>query len=217
MANMMDIGARSLFDEDDDIFRSSVRRFMREELAPNHARYEAQGHVDRELWNKLGEQGFLGVAISDEVGGIGGSFKDEAIVLEEQCYAHCHAPAITVHSTIVMPYFANYGTPEQKEKYMPLLSSGEMVGAIAMTEPDAGSDLQGIRTRAKREGENGDFILNGSKVFITNGILSKLVIVVAITDPTARSNAHGITLFLVEDGMPGFKKGKNLNKVGMKA
>jgi long-chain-acyl-CoA dehydrogenase len=105
----------------------------------------------------------------------------------------------------------------QIDKFMPLLSSGEMVGAIAMTEPDAGSDLQGIRTKAQRDGENGDFILNGSKVFITNGILSDVVIVVAITDPTAKSNAHGITLFLVEDGMPGFKKGKNLNKVGYKA
>jgi len=214
MDNMMDIGARSIFDEDHDIFRSSVRRFMRDELAANHARYEAQGQVDRELWNKLGEQGFLGVAISDQVGGIGGSFKDETIVLEEQSYAHCHAPAITVHSTIVMPYFAHYGTPEQKDYYIPKMTSGEFVGAIGMTEPDAGSDLQGIRTRAKKDGD--DYILNGSKVFITNGILADVVIVVAITDPNARSKAHGISLFVVEQGMPGFKKGRNLNKLGLK-
>ena len=198
MPNMMDIGSRAIFDEDHDIFRSSARRFMRDELAPQHAKYEAQGHVDRELWNKLGEQGFLGVAISDEVGGIGGSFKDETIVLEEQSYAHCHAPAITVHSTIVMPYFANYGTTEQKEYYIPKMTSGELVGAIGMTEPDAGSDLQGIRTRAKKDGD--DYILNGSKVFITNGILADVVIVVAITDPDARSKAHGISLFIVEEG-----------------
>lgn len=214
MPNMLDIGSRSIFDEDQDIFRASTRRFMRDELAPNHKRYEAQGHVDRHLWNQLGDQGFLGVAISDEVGGIGGTFKEEAIVLEEQAYAHCHAPAITVHSTIVMPYFANYGTPEQKSHYIPKMTSGEMVGAIGMTEPDAGSDLQGIRTRAKKDGD--DYILNGSKVFITNGILADVCIVVAITDPEARSKAHGISLFIVEEGMPGFKKGRNLKKLGLK-
>ena len=165
MPSMLDIGSRSIFDEDHDIFRASVRRFMRDHLAPAHKWYESQGHVDRQLWNQLGEQGFLGVAIPAEDGGIGGTFKDEAIVLEEQAYAHCHAPAITVHSTIVMPYIAHYGTSEQKEIYMPKLTSGEMVGAIAMTEPDAGSDLQGVRTRAKKDGD--DYILNGSKVFIS--------------------------------------------------
>jgi len=214
MPNMMDIGSRSIFDEDHDIFRSSVRRYMRDELAPNHKHYEAQGHVDRHLWNQLGEQGFLGVAIPEEVGGIGGTFKDEAIILEEQVYAHCHAPAIAVHSSIVMPYFANYGTPEQKEYYIPKLTSGEFVGAIGMTEPDAGSDLQGVRTRAKKDGD--DYILNGSKVFITNGILADVVIAVAITDSDAKSKAHGISLFIVEEGMPGFKKGRNLNKLGLK-
>jgi len=217
MPNLMDIGSRSIFNEDHDMFRESARKFFREVLHPQHKKFEADGKVSRDIWRELGKMGFLGISLPAEKGGVGGTFLDEAIVLEEQAYAHCHAPAITVHSTIVMPYITNYGTPEQIEKYMPLLSSGEMVGAIAMTEPDAGSDLQGIRTKAKRDGENGDFILNGSKVFITNGILSNLVIVVAITDPTAKSNAHGITLFLVEDGTPGFKKGKNLNKVGMKA
>jgi len=217
MQNMMDIGSRSIFNEDHDMFRESARKFFRDVLHPQHKKFEADGRVSREIWQELGKMGFLGISLPAEKGGVGGTFLDEAIVLEEQAYAHCHAPAITVHSTIVMPYIVNYGTPEQIDKFMPLLSSGEMVGAIAMTEPDAGSDLQGIRTKAKRDGENGDFILNGSKVFITNGILSDVVIVVAITDPTAKSNAHGITLFLVEDGMPGFKKGKNLNKVGYKA
>jgi len=215
MPNMMDIGSRSIFDEDHDIFRSSVRRFFREEVAPEHKRFEEQGHVDRNVWNKLGEQGFLGVSIAAEDGGIGGTFKDETIVLEEQIYAHCHAPAIGLHSTIVMPYFAHLGTKEQKDYYMPKLVSGEMVSAIGMTEPDAGSDLQGIRTRAVKDGD--DYILNGSKVFITNGILADVVVVVAITDANAKSKAHGITLFIVEDGMKGFKKGRNLNKLGMKA
>jgi len=215
MPNMMDIGSRSIFDEDHDIFRSSVRKFMRNELAPEHKRYEAQGCVDRDMWNRMGEQGFLGTSIAAEKGGIGGTFKDEAIVLEEQIYANCHAPAIGLHGTIVMPYFANYGTKDQKDYYMPKLVSGEMVAAIAMTEPDAGSDLQGIRTNAKKDGD--DYILNGSKVFITNGILADVVVVVAITDANAKAKAHGISLFVVEDGMKGFKKGRNLNKLGMKA
>jgi len=212
---MMDIGTRRIFNEDHDMFRENARKFFRDQLAPEHKRYESQGHVDRQTWLDLGGMGLLGVAVDAEVGGVGGSFKDEAVVLEEQIYAHCHAPAIMVHSTIVMPYFAHYGTPEQIEKYIPAMSSGEMVGAIAMTEPDAGSDLQGIRTRAVADGDD-HYILNGSKVFITNGILSDVVVVVAITDPGAKSNAHGITLFAVDAGTPGFKKGRNLNKLGMK-
>jgi len=212
----MAIGTRGIFDEDHDMFRENARKFFREQVAPNHKGFEAAGKVDRETWRACGQMGLLGVSIPTEKGGaVGGSFKDEAIVLEEQVYAHCHAPAIPVHSTIVMPYFANYGTPEQVERFLPALSSGEMVGAIAMTEPDAGSDLQGIRTRAVRDGDD-HYVINGSKVFITNGILADVVVVVTITDPEAKSNAHGITLFAVEEGMPGFKKGRNLNKLGMK-
>jgi len=213
--DLMAIGTRGIFNEDHDLFRENARKFFREQLAPQHKKFEEAGRVDRETWRACGDMGLLGVSISAEKGGIGGSFKDEAIAMEEQVYAHCHAPAIPVHSTIVMPYFANYGTPEQVNKYIPAMTSGEMVGAIAMTEPDAGSDLQGIRTRAVQDGD--DYIINGSKVFITNGILSNVVVVVAITDPNAKSNAHGITLFAVEDGTPGFKKGRNLNKLGMKA
>lgn len=212
----MAIGSRGIYDADHDLFRENARKFFREQLAPQHKRFEANGAVDRETWRACGEMGLLGVSIPAEKGGVGGSFKDEAIVMEEQVYAHCHAPAIPVHSAIVMPYFANYGTPEQVDKYIPAMTAGEMVGAIAMTEPDAGSDLQGIRTRAVKDGDD-HFIINGSKVFITNGILSDVVVVVAITDPQAKSNAHGITLFAVEAGTPGFKKGRNLNKLGMKA
>ena len=217
MSNFMDIGSRSIFDEDHDIFRESARRFFRDVVHPEHKKFEADGKVSREVWKELGRMGFLGTSLPAEKGGIGGTFLDETIVIEEQAYAHCHAPSLIVHGTICMPYIVKYGTPEQVDKFMPLLTSGEKVCAIAMTEPDAGSDLQGIRTNAKQEREGGDFILNGSKVFITNGIHADVVIVVAITDSKARSNAHGITLFLVEEGMPGFKKGRNLNKVGSKA
>lgn len=135
-------------------------------------------------------------------------------MLEEQCYAFSPSPSITVHSTICLPYFANYATKEQIDTYMPGFISGERVCAVAMTEPDAGSDLQGIRTHAKADGD--DFIINGSKTYITNGILANTVIVVTVTDPDAKSRAHGISLLLVEDGMPGFKRGKNLKKLGYK-
>ena len=212
--DLLALGTRRIFNQDHDMFRENARKFFRDQLAPQHKQFEAAGKVSKDTWKTLGSMGLLGVAIPAEKGGIGGSFKDEAIVLEEQVYAHCHAPAITVHSTIVMPYFAKYGTPEQVEKYLSAMTAGEKVGAIAMTEPDAGSDLQGIRTRAKADGD--DFIINGSKVFITNGILSDVVIVVAITDPNAKSLAHGITLFAVDEGTEGFKKGRNLNKLGLK-
>ncbi len=215
MGNLMDIGSRRIFDADSDIFRESVRRFMREELAPLQDSFEEQGMPTKECWKALGEQGLLGVAVAAEDGGIGGSFKEESVVIEEQAYAHCYSPNLIVHSTICMPYFAKYGTQEQKDKYLPALTAGERVCAIAMTEPDAGSDLQGIRTTAKKDGD--DYILNGSKVFITNGIVADTHIVVAITDGDAKSKAHGVSLFIVEDGMKGFNKGRNLKKLGLKA
>jgi len=187
---------------------------MREELAPLQDGFEAMGQPTREIWQKLGQQGLLGVAVPAEVGGVGGTFKDEAIVIEEMSYAHCYSPNLIVHSTICIPYFANYGSPEQRERFIPALVAGERVAAIAMTEPDAGSDLQGVRTNAKKDGD--DYILNGSKVFITNGIVADTHIVAAITAPEAKSKAHGISLLVVEDGMKGFKKGRNLNKLGLK-
>eukprot|EP00095_Tigriopus_kingsejongensis_P002688 snap_masked-scaffold2248_size18162-processed-gene-0.1 protein:Tk02688 transcript:snap_masked-scaffold2248_size18162-processed-gene-0.1-mRNA-1 annotation:"long-chain specific acyl- mitochondrial precursor" len=214
MDNLMDIGSRSIFNEDHDLFRENVRRFMRDELAPRQAEFEERGMPSAEIWAQLGQQGLLGTSIRAEVGGVGGTFKDEAIVLEEQAYAHCASPAITVHSTIVLPYFQNYGTPEQQAQFIPDLVAGQRVAAIGMTEPDAGSDLQGIRTHAQADGD--DFILNGSKVFITNGIVADVHVIVAVTDASAKSKAHGISLFIVEDGMPGFTKGQNLKKMGLK-
>merc|ERR1711976_598916 len=130
-------------------------------------------------------------------------------------YVNCSGPGFALHSDIVLPYITNYGSPEQIEKFVPKMMSGKCIGAIAMTEPGAGSDLQGMRTNAKKDGD--DWILNGSKVFITNGWMAGVVIVCAITNPEAKSPAHGISLFLVEEGMPGFKKGRKLDKLGFKA
>lgn len=212
---MLDIGTRSIFNEDHDILRSSVRKFFNEEVLPYHAQWEKDGNISRECWQKAGEQGLLGTDTPAEFGGIGGDFKDAAIIMEEQSYVNCSGPGFALHSQIVMPYITHYGTPEQIEKFIPELVAGTKIGAIAMTEPGAGSDLQGVRTSAVKDGD--DWILNGSKTFITNGYMSDVVIVVAVTNPTAKSRAHGISLFLVEEGMAGFRKGKKLEKMGMKA
>lgn len=212
---MLDIGVRRIFDEEHDMFRQNVRRFFQEEVIPQHEKWENDGQVSREIWERAGENGLLGVATPEEFGGIGGDFLMTSIVMEEQSYSNCSGPGWALHSDIVMPYITHYGSKEQIEKFIPAMTAGKCIGAIAMTEPGAGSDLQGIRTNARRDGD--DYILNGSKVFITNGYMSDLVIVVAITDPKAKSAAHGISLFLVEEGMEGFKKGRKLKKMGLKA
>ncbi|XP_041460853.1 long-chain specific acyl-CoA dehydrogenase, mitochondrial-like [Lytechinus variegatus] len=212
---MMDIGTRAIFGEEHDMFRTSARRFFQEEVAPNQDRYEKQRHVDREIWEKMGAAGLLGVAIPADKGGVGGDLLMTAITWEEQAYVNGAGTSFPLHSDIVMPYIEEYGTQEQIEKFLPDMAAGKKIGAIAMTEPSAGSDLQGIKTIAKKDGD--DYILNGSKVFITNGFLSDVVIVVAITDLSAQKKAHGIGLFLVEEGMPGFTKGRPLEKVGQKA
>ncbi|XP_076031597.1 long-chain specific acyl-CoA dehydrogenase, mitochondrial-like [Oratosquilla oratoria] len=212
---MMDIGTRTIFNEDHDILRSSVRKFFQEEVLPHHAEWEKKGEITRECWEKAGEQGMLGTDTPAEAGGIGGDFKDAAIIMEEQSYCNCSGPGFALHSQIVMPYITHYGTPEQIDKFIPDMTAGLKIGAIAMTEPGAGSDLQGIRTYAKKDGD--DYILNGSKTFITNGWMSDVVVVVAVTNPDAKSKAHGISLFLVEEGMEGFRKGLKLEKMGMKA
>ncbi|KAH0504700.1 Long-chain specific acyl-CoA dehydrogenase, mitochondrial [Microtus ochrogaster] len=212
---LTDIGIRRIFSTEHDIFRESVRKFFQEDVVPYHTEWEKAGEVSREVWEKAGKQGLLGVNIAEEHGGIGGDLYSTAITWEEQAYSNCTGPGFSLHSDIVMPYIANYGTKEQIERFIPQMTAGKCIGAIAMTEPGAGSDLQGVRTNAKRSGS--DWILNGSKVFITNGWLSDLVIVVAITNREARSPAHGISLFLVENGMKGFIKGRKLHKMGMKA
>ncbi|GAB1285053.1 Long-chain specific acyl-CoA dehydrogenase, mitochondrial [Apodemus speciosus] len=206
---LTDIGIRRIFSSEHDIFRESVRKFFQEEVIPYHTEWEKAGEVSREVWEKAGKQGLLGINIAEKHGGIGGDLFSTAVTWEEQ------GPGFSLHSDIVMPYIANYGTKEQIERFIPQMTAGKCIGAIAMTEPGAGSDLQGVRTNAKKSGS--DWILNGSKVFITNGWLSDLVIVVAVTNREARSPAHGISLFLVENGMKGFIKGRKLHKMGMKA
>merc|ERR1712179_336286 len=214
MGTMLDIGSRNIFNSDQDMFREQVRRWMRERLAPQQVPFEEDGQPSKEIWREMGAQGLLGVSTPAEVGGIGASFLEEAIVAEEMSYANCASPAMAVHSTICMPYLTHYGTVEQQEHYLPLMTAGECIASIAMTEPDAGSDLQGIRTSAKRDGD--DWIINGSKIYITNGWLTDCCVVVAKTGDSKRA-AHGVSLFLVDADTPGFHKGRKLQKLGLKS
>ena len=214
-ARMTDIGTRRIFDEDHDMFRETVRKWFDNVVKPEHHKWEQTGTVPKEIWEDAGANGLLGCQTSDEFGGIGADVLHAAIVWEEQSYSYASGPGFALHSDICMPYIEHFGTLEQKQKYLAAMTEGKCISAIAMTEPSAGSDLQGIRTYAKRDGD--DWILNGSKTFITNGQNADLVIVVAITNPEAKSNAHGISLFLIEEGDEGFSKGKNLKKLGMKA
>ncbi len=204
---------RTLFEEEHNIFRESVRRFYDEHIMPHHAQWEKDGQISRDAWREAGKQGLLCMPIPEEYGGAGADKLYSIIMMEEQARAGASGPGFGLHSEIVAPYILNYGTEEQKKKYLPKLISGEMIGAIAMTEPAAGSDLQGVKTRAVRDGD--DYVINGSKTFITNGYMCDLVIVVTKTDPEA--GAKGTTLFLVEAGTPGFEKGRNLDKLGLKA
>jgi len=215
MDKMTDIGSRRIYSADQDMFRESVRRYMREELVPQQASFEENGQPTKESWQSMGQQGLLGVNISAEVGGIGGTFLDEMIVAEEMSYAFVQSPAMALHSTIVMPYIAHYGTKEQQDRYIPEMTAGNCVASIGMTEPDAGSDLQGIRTNARKDGS--DWIINGSKIYITNGWLTDCCVVVAKTKADAKRAAHGVSLFLVDADTPGFHKGRKLKKLGLKA
>ncbi|HEV8559998.1 MAG TPA: acyl-CoA dehydrogenase family protein [Actinophytocola sp.] len=199
-------------DADLDAFRELAHSFCQKELAPHHERWAQAKQVDRELWLKAGEVGLLCLSIPEEYGGGGGTFAHEAVLLEEQAYAGDDAWGNAVHSGIVAHYFNAYGTEEQKRRWLPRLASGELVGAIAMTEPGTGSDLQNIKTRALRDGS--DYVINGSKTFITNGAQAGLVIVVAKTDPDEA--ARGVSLIIVEtEGAQGFRRGRVLDKIGM--
>ena len=205
---------RTLFTPDHESFRDSFRRFMDAEIAPFHAAWEAQGYVDKAVWRKAGELGFLNMSMPSEFGGADADKLFSVIQIEELSAAGFSGIGFGLHSEIVSPYLLHYATDVQKKKYLPKLSSGEMVGAIAMTEPSAGSDLQGIKTTASLQAD-GSYLLNGSKTYITNGWHSDLVIVVAKTNPAA--GAKGTSLFLLEAGTAGFTKGKPLHKLGLKA
>ncbi|MDO9569925.1 MAG: acyl-CoA dehydrogenase family protein [Hydrogenophaga sp.] len=205
---------RTLFNADHEAFRDSFRRFMDKEIAPFHEAWEEQGYVDRAVWNKAGENGFLCMTMPEAYGGSDADKLYSVVQMEELARAGFSGIGYGLHSEIVAPYILHYGTEAQKQKYLPLLASGAMVGAIAMSEPAAGSDLQGVKSTAIRQAD-GSYLLNGSKTFITNGWHADLVIVVAKTDPAA--GAKGTSLLLIERGMPGFEKGKRLKKLGMKA
>jgi acyl-CoA dehydrogenase len=212
---------RTLFTEDHHQFRDTVRRFMDNEVVPFHEAWEEQGYVDREIWRKAGEAGFLCPTMPEEYGGVGVDKLFSVVLIEEQSRVNATGLGFALHSEIVAPYLLHYGSEFLKQKYLPKMATGEMIGAIAMSEPAAGSDLQGIRaTAVKHSGPSGDgtddyYLLNGSKTFITNGWHCDLVVVVAKTDTTL--GAKGISLLVVDTSMAGFTKGKRLKKVGLKA
>ena len=178
---------RTLFSSDHELFRDSVRKFLEQEAVPFHHQWEKDGHVDRALWNKAGEAGMLCSHLPEEYGGMGADFLYSAVVIEEIGRAGLTGIGFSLHSDIAAPYILHYGSEALKRKYLPKLVSGEMVAAIAMTEPGAGSDLQGVKTTAVLDGD--EYVINGSKTFITNGFLADLVIVVAKTDPKAGASA----------------------------
>ena len=205
---------RTLYSPDHEAFRDSFRRFIDKEIAPFHADWEEQGYVDRAVWNKAGDNGFLCMSMPEAYGGSGADRLYSVIQMEELGRAGFSGIGYSLHNEIVAPYIERYGTEAQKVKFLPAMASGAMIGAIAMSEPAAGSDLQGIKTTALKQA-NGSYILNGSKTFITNGWHADMVIVVAKTNPAA--GAKGTSLLLVERGMPGFSVGKRLKKMGLKA
>ena len=205
---------RHLFDADHEAFRETVRAFCDKEIVPHHESWEEAGIVPRELWTAAGAAGLLGFMMPTEYGGGGvRDFRFNAVLIEELTRAQASGVGFTIHTDINSAYLLDYATDEQKARWLPRFCSGETISAIAMTEPEAGSDLQGIKTTAVRDGDH--YVLNGQKTFISNGILADLVVVVAKTDPAA--GAQGISLLVVERGMPGFERGRNLDKIGLKA
>ena len=205
---------REIFEPEHESFRSTVRSFIEKEISPHHEQWEKDGLVDRSVWTRAGELGLLCFDVDEQYGGAGvKDFRYNMVMAEELTRAGVNGPGFLVHTDIIVPYISGLGTDEQKQRWLPGLVSGELISAIAMTEPGAGSDLQGIRTHAVDKGDH--YILNGSKTFISNGILADLVIVVAKTDPEA--GHKGVSLLVVERGMEGFERGRNLDKMGLKA
>lgn len=207
---------RTLFTEEHTLFRDTFRHFVEKEMVPYNEQWEKDGLVSRELWLKAGEQGFLGLCVPEEYGGAGvDDFVYSAIIAEETARVGVSSAGMGMglHNDIVLPYLLAYGTEEQKQRWLPDMCAGKLITAIAMTEPNTGSDLAAVRTTAVRHGDA--YVLNGQKTFITNGILSDVVIVVAKTDPEEKHK--GISLIVVERGMDGFKRGRKLDKMGLKS
>lgn len=204
---------RTLFNADHEAFRDTARRFFRDEIAPHHEKWEAQQHLDRNLWNKAGELGLLCATMPEQYGGSGVDRLYSVILMEEQALSGDSASGFSLHSDIVANYINNFGTEAQKQEWLPKMATGEAVAAVAMTEPGTGSDLQSIRTTAVADGD--DYIVNGSKIFITNGYLCD-VAVVAVKTGDINGGAQSVSLLIMDAKAPGFTKGKPLNKVGMK-
>ncbi len=204
---------RNLFTPEHEIFRDSVRRFVEKEITPYHAQWETEGRVPREVWRKAGEAGLLCCTVPEEYGGAGADFLFSTVVIEELSRAGASGPGFSLHTDIVAPYIYHYGSEDQKRDILPRMVTGEVITAIAMTEPGTGSDLQAVKTSAVADGNH--LVVNGQKTFITNGRNADLIIVVAKTDPD--QGAHGTSLVLVEADREGFSRGRNLEKVGLKA
>jgi acyl-CoA dehydrogenase len=203
---------RTLFSAEHEAFRDSVRRFLEAEVKPHDEKWQEQGYVDKSVWKKAGTNGFLCMSMPEQYGGSGADKLFSMVLIEEQARINNSSLGWGLHSEIVAPYLLNYGSETLKKKYLPKMAAGDMVGAIAMSEPGAGSDLQAVKTSAIKKGDR--FVVNGSKTFITNGWNSDLVIVVAKTDPS--KGAKGTSLVVVDTSMKGFAKGKRLKKMGLK-
>ena len=209
---MSDLIQRTIYRDDHEHFRQQVQRFFAKEVEPFHAEWERRGIVPKAVWRKAGQEGLLNTMLPEPYGS-GGDFGHAAVLIEEIARTGASGLGFPLHSDIVAPYILAYGTAEQKDRWLPRMAAGELIGAIAMTEPGTGSDLKAVRTTARRAGDH--YVLDGQKTFITNGINSELVIVVAKTEPEL--GARGISLLVVEEGAPGFSKGRKLEKIGLMA
>jgi acyl-CoA dehydrogenase len=205
---------REIWSAEHELFRAELRRFVKAEIEPKIAEWNARGITDKATWRRMGAAGYLGAAMPQRYGGGGGDFLYEAIVIEELAYVRAHALQTSLHSDICMPYLLHYGSEEQKQKFLSSAVTGDCLLAIAMTEPGTGSDLASIKTRAIRDG--GDYLISGAKTFISNGQNCDLVITVVKTDPDAQPPHRGISLILVETDRPGFERGKKLDKLGLR-
>jgi acyl-CoA dehydrogenase len=204
---------RTVFREDHEMLRETIRRFLEKECLPRQAQWDADGKVDRETWLKAGREGLLCTTLDPQWGGAGGDFGHAAVIVEEIARSGVAGLGFGLHSDVVAPYISRLGTPEQKQRWLPRCATGEVMLAIAMSEPGAGSDLKAIRTTARREGD--EYVINGAKTFISNGLNCDLVVLVAKTEPEL--GAKGVSLILVEADRAGFRKGRKLDKMGQQA
>ncbi|MFN0161298.1 MAG: acyl-CoA dehydrogenase family protein [Burkholderiales bacterium] len=204
---------RTLYSPEHLAFGDAMRRFIAAELAPHMQKWEEEGMVPKAVWRRFGDIGALGAGIPEEYGGAGEDFRTLAIAVEEHALAGMAAPAFELHTGIVAPYLVRHGSEAQKREWLPRMASGEVVASIGMTEPNSGSDLAAVRTRAVRDGDH--YVVNGSKIFITNGIVGDLIVLVVKTAPELK--AKGVSLLLVDTSLPGYRKARNVKKVGNKA